>query len=290
MNDDATRPPEAAFSLLANETRFDIISALWDARGDSLSFSELRAEVGVEDSGQFNYHLGELVDVFVHETDGGYELRYAGARVIGAVYSGAYTRETTVDPVPVDGNCYDCGGGLEASYRDERARIACGVCDVTITGYGVPPGLLEGYPREDLPYVFDRWIRIQATQFLAEFCPLCLGRMDTSLGAERIDADDHVDVPGITHECQRCGISSHSVVGVVALQHPAVVAFHHDHGIDLRDTPLWELEWLIDERNERVSTDPPQARVYIPLNDEELVLDIDENAAVTDAERRPVSR
>jgi len=282
-DDDAVRSPEAAFSLLSNATRFSILRALYEADERSLSFSALRERTGVRDSGQFNYHLGKLVGVFVRETDEGYALRYAGRRVIGAVLSGAYTREVTVDPIPVDGRCFDCGGRLEATYRDERARIGCVDCDLSVTEYGVPPGLVEGYEREQLPYVFDRWIRVQMAQFFAGFCPRCLGQIRTTLGSEQ---DEDLGVPGLTHECDRCGFSSLSVVGAAVVDHPAVVAFHHDHGVDLRETPLWELDWLFSVRHEFLSADPPRVRVVIPLDDEELLVTVDADATVDGYERR----
>jgi len=66
-------PPEDAFSLVANETRMDVLKALWEADGPR-SFSALRERVGVRDSGQFNYHLGKLVGHFVRKTADGYRL------------------------------------------------------------------------------------------------------------------------------------------------------------------------------------------------------------------------
>ncbi|NHN46014.1 helix-turn-helix domain-containing protein [Halostella sp. JP-L12] len=282
--DDDIRSPEEAFSLLANETRFGILRALWDAEDDALSFSELRERSGVSDSGQFNYHLGKLVGAFVRETEGGYALRYAGYQAIGAVLAGAYTRETTVDPVPVDGACPECGGPLEASYREERARIGCANCGAAITEYDVPPGIVDAYEPEELPHVFDRWVRTQMPQHLAGFCPRCLGRLRTALAPD-LSAED--DPPAVTHECDRCVFSSYSVVGAVVLDHPAVVAFHYDHGVDLRETPLWELDWIVSSRHELVSTDPPRARVYVRYGDEELAVDVDADGDVTDVKRRP---
>ncbi|WP_121821152.1 winged helix-turn-helix domain-containing protein [Halostella salina] len=280
---DAARSPEAAFSLLSNETRFAILRALYDADERSLSFSDLRERTGVRDSGQFNYHLGKLVGVFVREVDDGYALRYAGKQVIGAVLSGAYTRELTVDPVPVDANCFECGASLAATYRNERARVGCTECDLSVTEYGVPPGLVEGYDREDLPHVFDRWIRTQMSQQFAGFCERCLGRIRTTMDD---DPDPELGVPGLSHECDRCSFSSVSVVGAAVIDHPAVVAFHHDHGVDLRETPLWDLDWLVSDRHELLSTDPPRVRVVIPLGDEELRVDVDADATVDGYERR----
>lgn len=71
-----------AFSLLGNEARLAVLLALWDAaepfdeagswdpaEGNAVPFSELRDRVGMRDSGQLNYHLGELEGHFVEQTD-----------------------------------------------------------------------------------------------------------------------------------------------------------------------------------------------------------------------------
>lgn len=73
--------PEEAFSLVANETRFQILQALWEADATQQTFPDLRASVGIRDSGQFNYHLGKLIPEFVRQPDDGYELTYAGRQI-----------------------------------------------------------------------------------------------------------------------------------------------------------------------------------------------------------------
>jgi hypothetical protein len=86
--------PDDAFATLGNETRLGILQTLGRA-GEDLSFSVLRDRVGVEDSGQFNYHLEQLVGHFVRKTEDGYQLRRAGRRVVEAVLSGAVTDAPT---------------------------------------------------------------------------------------------------------------------------------------------------------------------------------------------------
>ena len=91
---------ERAFKCVANDTRVDILRALWAVRTDgdgTTSFSELRDRVGVDDAGRFNYHLGKLVPEFVRKRDERYELTHTGAKLIGDAVSGAYAEpEATV--------------------------------------------------------------------------------------------------------------------------------------------------------------------------------------------------
>lgn len=68
---------------IGNEHRISILRELTEA-DEPLPFSELRRRVGIEDTGQFNYHLTELRGRFVRKSDGRYELGHAGERVIVA--------------------------------------------------------------------------------------------------------------------------------------------------------------------------------------------------------------
>jgi hypothetical protein len=80
-SDDATSRAADALATVANEHRLAILRELAGAE-DPLAFSELRRRVGLSDTGLFNYHLGELCDRFVRQTEGGYELGHAGERVV----------------------------------------------------------------------------------------------------------------------------------------------------------------------------------------------------------------
>jgi len=54
----------------------------------------------LRDSGQFNYHLGKLVDRFVTRTEEGCELTQPGIQVNGAIDAGSYTLARRSNPGP----------------------------------------------------------------------------------------------------------------------------------------------------------------------------------------------
>ncbi|WP_458205084.1 DUF7347 domain-containing protein [Haladaptatus sp. NG-SE-30] len=72
-----------ALGTIASEHRIAILRELATA-DEPIAFSELRQRVGIRDTSRFNYHLSELRERFVRETDGKYELGHAGERVVFA--------------------------------------------------------------------------------------------------------------------------------------------------------------------------------------------------------------
>ena len=94
-----------ALETLSNEHRLAILRALAEAEAP-LSFSELRRRVGMEDPGQFNYHLTELCERFVRDEGSGYSLGHRGERVVLA--AGDIDPEAATATQP-DDNCPVCG-------------------------------------------------------------------------------------------------------------------------------------------------------------------------------------
>jgi len=125
-------PPAEAFSLLGNELRVSILLELGDAKEGSqprpLPFEELRRRCDVSDSGRFNYHLQELLGVFVREQSEGYGLLYPGVILYQAIKADSFTDRTTVEPFPVGVDCPDCEGELEATYRNSMLVVRCPDC------------------------------------------------------------------------------------------------------------------------------------------------------------------
>lgn len=268
MSEDA----EDAFAAVADELRVRILHELWDA-DDPVSFSELRDRVDVRDSGRFNYHLGELRGRFVEQREDGYDLRFAGRELVGALHSGVFTEEASVDPQPVDGDCVVCDGSLEASYEDEQARVTCTDCGIHVVSVGIPPAFVDGRT-DELATAIDGYVRTMARQFAAGFCSVCRGR---TVG--RLERDeDHG--PRAVFECQRCGNAFHGFVTAAVLDHTEVLAFYHDHGIDARDVPVWEMGWTTD-----AEFDGENAVVTVALDGDELTLTLDGSLSVVGAER-----
>ncbi|SFL28444.1 DNA-binding transcriptional regulator, ArsR family [Halogranum rubrum] len=273
----ATDRAVEAFSLLGDDTRLAILRTLWDAE-DPLSFGDLRERVGVRDSGRFNYHLKKLDERFVRKTDEGYELRFAGRRVIGALLEGTYDQADDAEPIPVDGPCLECGAALTYRYEDEIASVSCDEGhDMLKTG--VPPGIFAGRDDETLPRVFERYIRRQSEWTKSGFCPNCSGPTSAQVGESELW--DRTDYTVVTFTCERCGQTLHSDVAAALLDHPDLVAFAREHGVGVRETPIWELTLLHDAET-TVTTDPFRAAVTFRLDGDERTLVVDEAFSVVD--------
>ncbi|HET7325093.1 MAG TPA: helix-turn-helix domain-containing protein [Halococcus sp.] len=274
MNDSqttSTLSPEDAFSLLGNETRIGIIQALWDI-GDGASFSELRDRADVADSGQFNYHLGKLVGTFVRRDGDGYELTYAGMRIIGAILDGTFTKRAEIEPFEIGVSCFVCESPLEVSYENEHITVRCPTCDEVSSRFGFPPGALSGRTREELVETSAQWIWAQFSFIVNGICPNCAGVMTHSITTDPEYRDREV---GLEYDCERCTDHATSTVGSYLIYHPAVIAFYNDHGIDLSEE-LWESHiWTSDEYTRVLSDDPWRISVTIPLKGDELEIVLD---------------
>ncbi|QLG49560.1 winged helix-turn-helix domain-containing protein [Natrinema halophilum] len=300
----AATDAESAFMTLSHDRRLEILLALWDASGFSLSFSELRKAVGVRDSGSFTYHLSELQGHFVAKTDAGYELQYPGHRVLDAIQSGVFHEQVAVGPVDLESDCRECGERLTFEYdTDYIARIRCQDCGNRALEWPFDPGGIAGRDSDAMIRAFDRRTRLIWSCALDSVCPFCAGRIDPELtghvheeGAcvgviEQLDrydeyfARDHPAV--ISVDCERCSFYSFVPVGVVLLTRPAVVGRLHEADIDLRETPLWDLGFVVDPDAVTVrQTDPIRAEVMIPDANESLGYLVDGSLDVIDERDR----
>jgi DNA-binding transcriptional ArsR family regulator len=303
-DDTDSLPTEAAFKLLADETRLDIIRALGDTgpEGDPLTFSELRDRVGVRDSGQFNYHLDKILGEFVRQTDDGdaYEITYAGVVVYQTLVRGTFDHRVEVAPFDTGIDCHECPGSYEASYSATSLfTLECPDCESRLYFAHFPPRGLEERTRAEFLEAVDQWIRKDVTVFARGLCPFCSGDVDTSLvlndeadpiesglepasdaPAERENSDtalpdrtqddhhlprDERPLVGyVRYNCRRCKAQIFSTIGMHLLSHPAVVSFYDDHGIDLRREPLWDIDFAASSGNTSLRSRDPP-RVVITV-------------------------
>ena len=271
--------PAEALSVVANETRLDIIEALHSAEETPLRFSELFDEIDLADSAQFNYHLKQLTGQYVRKTEDGYELRFAGGQMVRAIRAGRFTENPEIDPFEVQGACTRCGGPLLAAYEDEQFGIDCAECGKAHGEYPFPPGGLADRTPEEIATAFDERVRHRHCLAADGVCPVCSGRMESEVTREDPCCLD-VSVK-VEHTCLQCGNELCSPVGFPLLDEGVVAAFYDDHGIDLTARPYWTLPWCVDDAYITVeSTDPWAVRIRIPAGDEELHLTLDEDLAV----------
>lgn len=275
--------PEAAFSVLSDETRIGILRELWDVDASRVQFSDLRAAVGVEDSGQFNYHLNELVGQFVRKTEEGYELTAAGIRVVGAVLGGSYTMEGSTDPIELEQPCPSCGDVWTFTYEDEFARLACRNCPVVIM-YPVPPATFVGASPAEMPERTEGYLRALLEQLRNEICPYCDGpiRSQVVVREPPESKGEHDPVPVVEYDCTRCGGDLVTDLGSPLLSHPAVSAFYHERGTDVREPPIWQFTEFGDDRTAVRETSPLRCSVTFEAEGDLLAVTVDDSLGIVD--------
>ncbi|WP_336327970.1 winged helix-turn-helix domain-containing protein [Halovenus sp. HT40] len=279
--------PGSVFSLLADENRVGILRALWQTE-DPLSFSELHSAVDIKDSGQFNYHLDKLAGQFVQKTAGGYSLTEPGRQINGAIDGGTYTAAGSMEPIQLDPPCPTCGGQRTLTYEDERLRVECDSCDV-VAAFGVPPAVFAGRAREEIPAVAGRYLRAELARLENGFCPYCGGHIECRVGlpspppGESLSGVDE-SFPIVRYDCQQCITEPTSGLTLALFSHPAVVAFYHDHGIDIRERSVWEFPVFAGESERIESEEPLRASTTFTVNGDELTLTVDEHLSVVAGE------
>lgn len=300
-----------AFELLSHEVRLSILLALWEAydpRGpvEPVSFSDLYDSVAISDSANFTYHLDKLTEHFVEKTSNGYQLRNAGLKIVRSIIAGAGFEESTVSSTPIGMSCHRCGAGpVEVSYRDEAVYMTCPECEGFMVGEDYPRGTLAKLwfdpaglaDREPMELLAASMIRTEnRSRMLREgVCPSCSGPIDTSLQV----CEDHAPEPGavcpncgtrdsvrVKYICSVCKHRNRRPVELTVLDHPAIISFYDDHGIDTRwdiddiDRCLQNAERLWEMEHSLLSTNPVRIRVTVPREGDELQLTLDEEGTV----------
>lgn len=301
-----------AFALLSNETRLAVLLALWEeydphADDNVVSFSRIFDRVDYDDPGNLRYHLAKLQGQFVHQRPGGegYELRETGMKLVRAVIAGAGVGETTVEATEIDQSCLICDAPTTISYRDGHLYWTCTECEgvapertetdgfMSATPFA-PAGLADRTP-EEIRVAALAVGRREIQSMFDGFCPECSGAVEGRL----VCCQNHEPAGGCAHcgrkfavwahfRCQVCKRANALSPKTLALFHPAVVAFYHDHGVSVRihadhlDRARRLFEHMHDHEMELVATTPPEVAVTVSMDDETIRLTFDETVSVVD--------
>ncbi|UPV74765.1 ArsR family transcriptional regulator [Halorussus limi] len=295
-----------AFEALGNEIRMAVLRALAGGAsganagesdavsGRTATFSELFEASPADTTAGFAYHLRQLTGLFLRQTgeDGDrYALTYAGRQVARAIAAGTYTDRVSFGPVPTGDACPLCASGtLAAVCEANYVTVACDDCGRGVLTLPFPPGARRDRDPERLLSAFDRHHRHRLSVMSDGVCPECAATMDAALAqppepvTERLpDADARR--AQVRLDCAQCRCRLHAPVTLAVLEHPGVVAFFHDHGLNVRDRPIWNVG---DEWTETVVADEPWCvRVSAELDDEALDVFVAGDCSVAGTRRRP---
>lgn len=281
-----TRPSANVFKTLANETRIEILETLGDPPGRELSFAALYDAVDVDDSGNFTYHLNQLLGTFVRKDDDAYLLSHAGEQVFGAIEAGTYQAEATLEATEFGGTCQLCGGTLLFEYAEEKSSVYCDECGKG-RSFPFPPSQLSAYDIEELPAVTARWYRTRVQRIIDGFCPVCAGQMNGEL-RHGVNPETEPPEPSLaTFTCENCGKDVQLSGATIATFHPVFEGFLFEHGFDTRSGPHSEVWALLDDTTERThSGDPLSVEVTFTHDGEQVTGLIDADATMTNVERQ----
>lgn len=299
--------PEEAFSALGNKHRLAIIHALWEeynplASEASVPFSTLYDRVGIGDTGNFNYHLNQLLGYFVRQTDEGYALTQRGFEVAQTLipYTGSDTG--LFDAVEIDVPCIHCKSPIVFSHDGEHSIAACLSCPgqwkIDGTGYlfvfSFPQAGIIGRSPEEVFHATVGYTFHKISMYRDGICPACSGQVATVVdvcethqtGENNVCpvCNRHHQIEHIYH-CTRCKTSISGPVAMDIFDEPAVLAFLADQGID-HDFASWETFVRGRELTEEVhSIDPLHVRVRMEEQDAHLEVELNDQLDIVALER-----
>ncbi|MBX0297979.1 DUF7351 domain-containing protein [Haloarcula nitratireducens] len=307
--------PDEVFSILGNEIRLDIIRILWQAGAtyeyddgsdtlETVSYSELQNEVGVDDNGKFNYHLSELAPHFVRRTDDGYRLSSAGkqiARTVIAV-SGAGSLDFSQE---LDEQCPLCGATVVVTYEDQWLRVTCTECyglfgdqapvgTLFLTNYP-PTGLTTRDSEQALAAGLYR-CALDITYLMYDICRECAGQISASVTVcdmhETEDGQpcDTCETPfpvWADMKCDTCGFAKRLPVEMYATGLLLATELTSNPEMDLNSFAVDEaIELLQNCVETSISTEPLRVSLCIDLETMVFILTLNDKMDIIEFDRK----
>ena len=302
--------PDAAFGLVADETRLEILRTLSET-DEPLAFTVLFERSEYDDSSNFSYHLDKLEGHFISRTDEGYALRQTGRRVVEAVIAGTVTDDPVVEREPTDRECPFCSAPIEVSYQQERVEMYCTECpgffrqedsgEQFATEFGtlghiyLPPAGVQGRTPTEMHNAAVVWSNLELLGISVGVCSRCSGTIEHSVRV----CEDHDVSEGVCDHCDRryavlfeaecasCHYSTSGIPNICLLGRTELLSFVTDHGANplLPETHDVAPGALANYEEEILSHDPFEAALSFTIRDETLTLTVDEDVSIVDATR-----
>ena len=268
---------ESGLDLLSNETRLDILRALATQRFDEseqngLTFSVLFEAVETRDSGNFNYHLKRLLDRLIKKDGECYQLTSGGEQLFSWLQATTYAPGIEYKSVSLDEECPLCEKNLVATYEEGHMDIGCG--DHWLLGTYIHPGWVKRLPVDELVGALSLSLQQDFETVVHGICPLCGGSLGLFI------RNDHDPYPVQFHyPCEQCGVEPRLRPPQTVWRNVQVEEFYRERGIELHETPPWEL-YDTYENIESVSTEPPRAEFDISVAGKTAHLTVDGRGSV----------
>jgi DNA-binding transcriptional ArsR family regulator len=288
---------EATYAVLTDETRVRILLALADRYDEAWSsgwptFSELRTQVGVDDTSRFSYHLTELQDEFVRKVDERYRPRVAALEIVAAIRAGTYgevgtgDEESDIEQREMDCDCLHCDRALIATYRNHQLYVGCPEHGAAVA-YPTPPRATRS---RTLNEVIDCSLRKHAcdVRLLRDgVCPHCWGTARLSFPRDSVP-DTYLldDVLYATAKCDICWLSYPIPIAHTVLGHPAVETLYANCGLGPRDAQLGSHNLARVSDVSLPESDSPAAQIVVGLGDNQLTFALDEACSVLEHQRQ----
>jgi hypothetical protein len=166
--------------------------------------------------------------------------------------------------------------------------IECRDCDRLYNHVAMPPSAVDDVETGTLLTRVDQYSRHELLASSKGVCHVCVNELDTEI---RPASDTHwestegIDI-FVSSNCEHCGYHHDMSVGVALLYEPELISFCSDHGVNILETPIWELEFaMTDDRVTVVSTDPWRIAFRHTIDGDSLELVVDEDLAVLEKTR-----
>jgi len=285
---------EAGLQILGHKTRLEVLTAIYEAHGHFVPFSEIKERVSIRDSGNLTYHLDKLKRQFIdHDEQRGYTLRAPAKHALRLLAKDSLSRHHTQTVGSINDPCPFCSESLQFIYDESHTgRIECPDCETIFKRFSLPQSVIQEREPAAAAVVVDARVRSDFQLKVTGVCPYCQGDVRSTLipateVSERVRQYDRDESDGsyIEFTCDHCTAGFVNPAAMLLYTLPEAVSFFLDHGERLRSIPFWwAFSWNADG-GAVVSEGGTRVQIAVALDDESFVATVDEQLQLLETTR-----